>query len=158
MANEPQPTPFAVRMKQERERQKLPKSRVAAKAGVSEARYRQIEQGYEARGRGADAVKFPAEPSPDFIVKVASALGIPRSEALALNGHPVDAVPDEPVDVPPQRLWDNWAKLSHSQKECLVWLSTLMRDPDAAFQGTRATSHSQTPLFVAAETERIHSH
>lgn len=123
---------------------------------MSEARLRHIENGYERRGKGEEAIDVPARPSPAFIVKLARALGIPRSEALAMDGHPVDAIPDDPTDVPPQRIWDNWTLMTPNQKKCMEWMAALMVDPHAAYKGDRPSS-SRSPVFVPPTETTTHT-
>lgn len=149
---DPQPTRFAVRMRQRREELKLKGAPTARRAGVSQQRLAQVERGYETRG----AVKIPAKPSAEFIAKVATALDMDLEESLALDGYTINDVPAGAVSTVPEghSIWANWARLTPQQQACVNWMVDLMLDPHTAFRGGTGTTSGNRPVFVPPAESR----
>jgi transcriptional regulator with XRE-family HTH domain len=158
----PQPGPFAIEMERRREELGLSKRRAAQRCDISPALWSRITKGYESRGGIPVAT---GKPGKDTVVRIARGLNWPRSEALALAGYDPDLIPDDPVDLPPNRIFDIWPQLSHQQKQAVEWVARLMVDPDAAIDSTppRMDHHPaftdapdiQPPTAPAAGTPRV---
>jgi transcriptional regulator with XRE-family HTH domain len=139
-------------MKRKRQQLGLSQNQAALRAGVSVARYRQIEQGYEKRG----PMKIPANPSADFVIKIARGLDMPRSEALQIAGHDPDmASPEATEDRPPTRLLANWPRLNGQQRAIIDDLVTLFADPDAVVRTPTDEPRSMGPQFKVADTTHL---
>jgi transcriptional regulator with XRE-family HTH domain len=85
----PEGAPFCQQMYERREQLSLPQTRAALRAGISQARWRQIEQGYEARG----PMRIPANPTRRTVKKIAAALYWDQREALVAAGFEPDEAP-----------------------------------------------------------------
>jgi transcriptional regulator with XRE-family HTH domain len=73
-------------LREKRELSGLSVRAAARRAGFSEARWRQLELGYQARGDK----KVPANPLPVTVVRAADALDVDAGEALRIAGMDVD--------------------------------------------------------------------
>lgn len=85
--DEPPETSFGALLQSGRQKAGLSVRRAAKAAGISEARWRQLERGYQSSG----SAKIPANPKADTVVKAADAVGVDADEALAAAGIDADS-------------------------------------------------------------------
>lgn len=84
--------PLGVRIRDERLRADLTIRESARRAGISEGRWRHLEEGYEpVRG-----VRVPVRTTPRTIARIASVFDLPLAELLEVAGFD----PDDAVEVP----------------------------------------------------------
>ncbi|UKD50824.1 helix-turn-helix domain-containing protein (plasmid) [Amycolatopsis sp. FU40] len=77
---------FGVRLRAAREQLRLSRREAARRAGLSEARWRQLEKGTQP----IDGVEQPVSTRPDTVFKAADVVGLDPREALLLAGFEPD--------------------------------------------------------------------
>jgi DNA-binding XRE family transcriptional regulator len=138
-------------MERRRNRVGLSKAAAARRAGISQTRWIQVEQGYEKRGE----VLIPTEPSKDLVIKVAAAFeDWDEAEALELAGYDPEYSREKPKDLPPSKLMDLWPKLTLPQKQVLENTARLFVDPHAAID-TSPSPVDARPRFTDASEPHI---
>ncbi|WP_158608009.1 helix-turn-helix domain-containing protein [Nocardia panacis] len=91
---------FGRLVQEARERARLSKREAAKRAGISEARWRQLELGYETvRGQ-----TLPVRTTPETVSGIAETTGADRRQLLAAAGFD-PAVADVPVGLMPQTIY-----------------------------------------------------
>ncbi|WP_280245135.1 MULTISPECIES: helix-turn-helix domain-containing protein [Nocardia] len=86
---------FGQRLQQAREAAPMRKREAAKRAGISEARWRQLERGFESvRG-----IEVDVRTTPETVARVASAVGLDINEMLELAGFNPDLVGATPSGI-----------------------------------------------------------
>jgi transcriptional regulator with XRE-family HTH domain len=113
-------------MQERRERLLISRARAARRAGISPARWSQIENGYESKG----GVIIPANPGRVTVYRIAEALNWPLADALHTAGF-------EPGDLPPvaephnnKAEWDSfYGRLDPEVRTRMLKLMRAVDDP-----------------------------
>lgn len=130
------PPPEAALIRLVRQAAKIPVAAAAKRAGISTARWTQVEQGYETRA----GERRPATAPPDTLAYMAAAIGLPperlesegqRPDAAAvlreMRGHgavqPVPPAGEYPDDDPVLRYIRNLPGLSSAERESLEYVA-----------------------------------
>ncbi|MGH8570999.1 MAG: helix-turn-helix domain-containing protein [Gammaproteobacteria bacterium] len=120
--------PFGEQLRQHRERAGMTKAEAARVAGVSAARWGQVEAGRERKG----GYEIPTRPGREWVIKAARAVGWSEGAALAAASHPSAAASSDPPVSPWRAELDRlWSRTSSAQQQAIVRLLATMVSPAA---------------------------
>jgi transcriptional regulator with XRE-family HTH domain len=150
----PERSRFAIELQQHREAMGLSRAAAARRAGISSSRWSQVEQGYESKS----GVIIPAIAGRDFVLKAATALHWPRSEALEAADLPVEHLPEDKraEDTEDWTTTDQalWSRMTPQRKKAFRYMMRVMEDEYAVFDAPTATVDPRAHFSDAEPTPK----